>query len=136
MNEITAVKLGLKRDRSDLWELPVEPLVSVSGSNKIVTRDIAKNRLYGSVKELWARGDYRVTIQGIFIGAGQYPTEDVERLERLLTADRSLMIDCLLTNTVGVQLIAVESWDFPETPGLENQRYTINALSDFDFELI
>jgi hypothetical protein len=132
------VRLGLKRDGSDLWTLPIEPIISVRGRNLIVRRNISKKKGVGSVKELWSQDDYSISIRGIFISSvsGEFPESDLSTLKRLLEAKQSLVISCKLTDILGVTLVAVEDWELPETSGLENQYYRLSGYSDQDFELI
>lgn len=54
----------------------------------------------------------------------------------MLKRGQSLAIDCWLLGNLGINQIAIESWDFPATQGVENQSFTITGYSDFDFELL
>ncbi len=130
------VQLGLKRDGSDLWTLPLEPVVSVKGGKTLIRRNIAKGQGLGTVKEQWSQDDYEISIDGLLQGDGVFPEQDMSRLDALLKAGQSLMIRSLLTDIVGVGLICISSWDYPATPGLENQAYRISGYSDQDFDLI
>jgi hypothetical protein len=132
------VRLGLKRDGSDLWTLPIEPLVSIRGAKNIIKRNIAKGVGIGTVKEQFSQDDYQITIQGLFTNfddSSKLPEADMARLQRLLEAGQSLTIRCKLLDIVGVTLLAVETWEYPATPGMANQAYTVNGLSDHDFDL-
>ncbi|MGA0556528.1 DUF6046 domain-containing protein [Larkinella sp. VNQ87] len=131
-------RIGLTRDNSDFWTLPIEPLVSVRGRNMIVRRNISKKNGIGSVKELWSQDDYSISVRGIFVSEklGEFPEENLSKLKKLLEAKRSLVISCRLTDILGITLMAVEEWELPETSGLENQYFRISGYSDQDFELI
>ena len=74
----------------------------------------------------------------MFISAseGKYPESDVAKLKSLFVKGQSLVIRCKLLDTLGVNLICVESIDLPATPGQENQAFSISVLSDQDFDLV
>lgn len=132
------VQIGLRRDGSDLWVLPIEPTVSVRASKTIIKRAVqsAAGRR-GSVKEEWAVDDYQITVNGLFQSPdGRFPAGDVARLDALLKEGGPLQIRCLLLDVLGITQLAVESWDFPETSGLENQTYAFSGSSDEDIELL
>lgn len=129
--------LGLKRDGSDLWTLPWEPLVSVRGRNVVVRSVVAKRRERGTVKQLWTTDDYAVSIEGRF----QATTEDellgqIERLRKLCEAPQSLYVQCPALEPYGITLLAVEDWELPFTAGEWNQDYRLLAFSDNDFDLL
>ena len=50
---IMPVRLKLS-DWGDWWTIPIEPLVSVTGSNVVVKRTVAKAKYRGSIKERWS----------------------------------------------------------------------------------
>lgn len=122
------------------WRLPVDPLVSVNGKNVIKRRYVAKSSNRGSIKECWSQDDYDVNISGVIIA------EDAEKLAEHLGNLRKVcnMVESVeivseyLNNpsTFGINRIAIESYDFPFTKGLENQSFTIKAYSDDSYELL
>ena len=132
------VRLGLKRDGSDLWTLPLEPLVSVSGGKTIVRRNVAKGKGFGSVKEQWSQDDYEISIEGLLQSSelDSYPEAYLSKLKTFLTQGQSLVIHCKILDLLGVDLLCIEKWSFPSTAGIENQQYTISGYSDQDFDLI
>ena len=131
------VRIGLKKDGSDLWTLPLEPIVTVKGSKTIVRRNIAKAHGTGTVKEAWSMDDYEVTVSGLFqsIEEGKFPERYVSKLQAFMKPMQPIVIHCKLLDVVGVNLLCVHSWDFPATSGIENQEYVFNAYSDQYFEL-
>lgn len=137
-----AVQLGTKLDGSDLWTLPIEPIVSIDAANEVVRRGVAKGYLHGSVKESWNRADYEISIDGVFIadpnadGSQNTPSNKVAKLNDWLSRGKSLKIVSQATQDVGVDQVAVLAWSFPHTPGVQNQRYSIKCVSDYPFELI
>ena len=122
------------------WRLPVDPLVSVSGKNVIKRRYVAKSSNRGSIKECWSQDDYDVNISGVIIA------EDTEKLAEHLgnlrkvcnMAESVEIVSEFLNNpsTFGINRIAIESYDFPFTKGLENQSFTIKAYSDDSYMLL
>ncbi|RIV21397.1 hypothetical protein DYU11_18500 [Fibrisoma montanum] len=131
------VYLGLSRAQNDLYLFPLEPLISVKGRNVITERQIAKNRGVGSVKEQFGTGDYTIEIRGMLQNKeGTYPESDITKLTKLFTAGKSLVIVSQLTSICNIELMCVTEWEFPETPGLENQAFVIRGVSDEDFQLL
>ena len=122
------------------WRLPVDPLVSVNGKNVIKRRYVAKSSNRGSIKECWSQDDYEISISGVIIA------EDAEKLAVHLSNLRKVcnmaesveIVSEFLNNpsTFGINHIAIESYDFPFTKGLENQSFTIKAYSDDSYELL
>ena len=120
--------------------LPVDPLVSVNGKNVIKRRYVAKSSNRGSIKECWSQDDYEISISGVIIA------EDAEKLAVHLSNLRKLcnmaesveIVSEFLNNpsTFGINRIAIESYDFPFTKGLENQSFTIKAYSDDSYKLL
>lgn len=122
------------------WRLPVDPLVSVSGKNVIKRRYVAKSSNRGSIKECWSQDDYEISISGVIIA------EDAEKLAVHLSNLRKVcnmaesveVVSEFLNDprTFGINRIAIESYDFPFTKGLENQSFTIKAYSDDSYKLL
>lgn len=124
--------------------LPYEPLVSISGKNTIVRRNVAKaNGLIGSVKERWNQADYEITITGVLVGSiitgsvgDCYPIEDFERLRDYMTKAAALKVYCDPLQLLGINKIVIEDFNFPFTKGENVQAYEIKAYSDFAHNLL
>lgn len=131
------VRLGLKRDGSDLWTLPLEPMVSVKGSKTIIRENIAKAVGSGTVKEGWSLDDYEISIEGLLqsVDLNKFPEADFSKLQSFLKPLQSIVIHCKLLDLLGINLMCVASWDYPATPGVENQTYSFSGFSDQYFEL-
>lgn len=132
-------------EKSEFWTLPVEPLVSISGGNKIARRMVAKassdskvkNR--GTIKERWAQDDYNITIDGIFINSDNsnvYPEEDVVKLREICESASVVEIECDLLKYFDVTRMVIVTYDFPFTKGEQNQRFVISGYSDDLFDLL
>jgi hypothetical protein len=123
-----------------LWLLPIEPLVAVRGRNVITRRTIAKlkDRSFGSVKELWTKDDYEIIITGMLYDhtkPNELPQQLITRLDGLCSLKKPLYAQCALLEALGASQIIIESWEFPPTPNIGYQAYSIKAFSDQNFNL-
>ena len=122
------------------WRLPVDPLVSVNGKNVIKRRYVAKSSNRGSIKECWSQDDYDVNISGVIIAEDAVKlAEHLSNLRKVCNMAESVEIVSEFLNnpsTFGINRIAIESYDFPFTKGLENQSFTIKAYSDDSYKLL
>lgn len=141
--------LTFKRGDGDRFLLPYEPMVNISGGNKIVRRDIAKAKtkegqlLGGTVKERFTQRDYEITITGALHGSiltgnveDCFPLADFEKLRDYMTAAQSLEILCEPLNVLKIFNIVIEDFSFPFTKGENVQAYEIKAYSDIDYKLL
>ena len=129
--------LSMRLEGEDWWLLPLEPMVTISGKNVIVKKQVSKGSVRGSIKERWSQDDYSISIEGIFInpdGDG-YPDEDVKELRRLCEAGK-VEVMCPLFEIFSIDQMVIESFDFPFTPGTANQGYKIQAISDDIYKLL
>jgi len=123
------------------WQLPFDPVVSVTGKNTLIRRNVLKvnndneNRR-GSVKELWSQDDYEVNIAGVLIGNNIFPEDELRKLRQYLEARKVLMVYSELLCVFGIERIAIEDYSLPFTKGIENQMYTIKGYSDNLFDLL
>lgn len=128
--------------------LPNAPLISVSGSNNIVTTQIAGRK--GTVKELINTNDHRITIKGMLTSTASnalaaagspspddlYPFIQVGLLKKACTQKENILVVNPFLLSLGITRIVVESYDFPDMEGFPGvQPYTINAVSDDDPKL-
>lgn len=125
------------------WRLPVDPLISVNGKNVIKRRYVSKagkDGRRGSVKECWSQDDYDITIAGVLIAEDNASLiEMLNNLQKVYQKAEAVSVYCEFlnnANTFGIQKIAIESYDFPFTKGMENQSFTIKAYSDDSYELL
>lgn len=122
------------------WELPIDPVVTVSCKNEIVKRNVLKVKQNnverrGSVKELWSQGDYEISISGVLISNNdnELPEDDLKKLRAFCEHRGALQVYSPLFTVFNITKICIESYDFPFTKGMENQMFSIKAVSD-DFE--
>lgn len=138
-------------EKGNKWLLPYEPMISISGKNTIIRRNVAKAKstnvdgisLGGSIKERWNQADYEITITGVLIGSlltGSvkecYPISDFEKLRNFMIAPKSLKVFCEPLQLLGINQIVIEDFSFPFTKGENVQAYEIKAYSDFDYKLL
>ena len=130
------LRFKLEQAGAEEWFFPLEPMISLTGQNIIVRRQVNKGKVKGSIKERWSQDDYNVTIQGILIGFdSKYPEGDVSRLRSFCEAGQVIAINPLL-EIFGISRLVIESWDIPHTVGTTNQNYTIKAYSDDIYKLL
>lgn len=118
-----------------VWQCPVDPLVSVSGKNNIVRRYVAKSRNHGSVKELWSRDDFEVTITGVLLNLPD--NEELKNIRAICESEEAVGIICqYLNDTYNINYLAIESFEFPFTKGEGNYQFTIKGYSDEDYPIL
>ena len=103
-------------------------------------RDIARGEIRGTVKEMWQRSDWKISVSGVISTRGEGETEQmryyIKRLLDILNAEESLIIECdVLNNDFDITRVCVESYDFPFTKGKENQSFTLSLISDDSYNL-
>lgn len=120
------------------WLFPIEPLISISGKNVIVKRNVAKSERRGTIKERWAEDDFRISIQGSFVSPdlSVYPEKDVQRLMYYIRQKHPIYVKNELLAMLDIHQIVVESFSFPFSKGENVQNYTIEAVSDELYNLL
>jgi hypothetical protein len=119
------------------WLLPVEPLISISGKNTIVRRNVAKSEWRGTIKERWAEDDLLINIQGRFVHSDlyTYPSQELSTLYRAITQRKAIEVKNELLQLMNVHQIVIEPYSFPFSKGENVQNYSIDAYSDDLYEL-
>ncbi len=121
------------------WQLPLEPLIAISASKKIVKTSLAGNTRRGSVKEIINTNDYVITLRGVIINevSNDYPFDDVERLRELYEVNEAVTIVNALTKILAIENVVITGLKLPEMIGHPNaQAYELDMISDEDFVLI
>ena len=112
-------------------------LIDVSQQKQIIKTEI--QGVGGTVKEYISKGDYQITIRGALVSESSvmYPTTQVQQLKEYLEAETSIGIASrFLDDIFDIQSIVVESFDFPQVEGTQNQQlFSISAVSDEPIEL-
>lgn len=123
--------------------LPYEPLITISGSNTIVKRKVAKAKNFvGTVKEHYSQDDWEISITGFLFGAIErgtvekcFPREDFIKLRDYFKG-ASCQVFCEPLQLLGINEIVIEDITFPFTKGENVQAYELKVLSDFTSELL
>lgn len=133
---ILPLSLGITEDAE--WTFPIEPLISISGKNIIVKRNVAKSEGRGTIKERWAEDDFAINIQGSFVhkDLNTYPENDVQSLMRYIKYKRALYVKNELLALLDIHQIVIENYSFPFSKGENVQNYVIDAVSDHGYTLL
>lgn len=124
---------------STWWQFPIEPVITINSGNKIVRRNVLKSGYTdldrrGSVKELWSREDYEISISGVFISTEEgLPEDEIRTLRSYCEARESIEVQSALLTLFNIRKISIEQYNFPFTKGMRNQLFVIKAYSD-DFD--
>ena len=127
-------KIGISLD--DMFWLPNEPLINISGSNRIIRTELTK--LKGSVKERMQLSDYVISISGIIINeeSDDYPAEMVTKI-REICENGSCYVESDLLKVFNITKLAIEGFKFPSRETSQGEQdYSITAYSDYEIELI
>jgi hypothetical protein len=140
----------LSIDNGATWFLlPYEPMISISGKNNIIKRNVAKynvensNSFFGTIKERWSQDDYEITITGVLMGSllrgnmeDCFPRADFEKLKKILTHAKEVRVTCAPLELLGINKIVIEDFTFPFTKGENVQAYDIKVVSDTSYNLL
>lgn len=120
----------------DMWEFPVEVIVSVKGQQKRIDRyPMRAGKGNGSIKERWSLDDYSVEIKGTLVDLenGVYPEKDTFVLREILEHGQA-KVECPLLRIWGIERLVFDGWDIPFTIGVPLQEFSISAKSDNLFD--
>ena len=119
------------------WLFPIEPLISVSGKNIIIRRNVAKSERRGTIKERWAEDDLQINIQGSLVHSDlqTYPSQELSTLHQAITQRKAIEVKNELLQLLNVHQIVVEPYSFPFSKGENVQNFSIDAFSDDLYEL-
>ncbi len=128
--------LSLRIPNNEPWEIPTEPMISISGGHKITRRYPNRPEKGGSIKERWGSDDFKITVKGVFVNfsGDDYPEEEVKQLRKYCEYNGALEAKNLLLGLFGVTRIVINTYDLPFMQGLRFQPYTLNAWSDQLFD--
>jgi hypothetical protein len=124
------------------WELPLDSVISISGKNTLIRRNVLKvnntdSDRRGTIKELWSQDDYEIQIAGIFKrDDGQFPETEIAKIRKYVEGRKTLMVKSNLFTLFNITKIAIEDYSIPFTKGIENQMYNIKAYSDDMHDLL
>lgn len=122
----------------ETFDLPNEPLLSISLTKTIVeTATVGKYRK-GTVKEYITTDDYQIVIRGVCVNEEdfeKYPSEQVAILRKVFDINDSLeVVGNKFFELFGIRSIVLKEINFDEMAGQQGlQKYVITAVSDQDF---
>lgn len=144
LNKISALgyrfimPVGFKID-GKLYQLPWEPVMSISSKKTIVETPLSGNTRRGTVKEIINAEDYEISLSGICYDHTHtgYPIDQVELLKTLDDYLGSMEIISGLTDLFDIKKVVVKSLSLPAMQGKPYaQNYGMELVSDEDFILI
>lgn len=129
--------LSFKIPKGQWWLFPIEPLISITGRNVIVKRNVSKSEKRGTIKERWAEDDFKITIEGKLEheDLNTYPSNYLTELHEILKNKNAIRVKNELFALLGIHQIVVESYSFPFSKGENVQNFIIEAYSDDLYEL-
>ena len=132
---LTLLMEGQKKGSVDDDLILESAIVAISNTKNIVKTQI-ENR-DATVKEYISRGDYNISIKGVFAFKGlDWPRESVSLFRQYMELKTSIKVTHDLLNQMGIHDIVVESFDIPENTFINLIPYTIQAVSDEPVEFI
>lgn len=143
-NQFFPLSFRRRSESEAYFTLPYEPIISISSTNNIVKRTVAKNvDIPGTIKERFSQGDYKITITGSLFGEKSvgrqeecFPREHFELLKQYCTHPQGLEVRCEPLQLLGINHIVVEEFRFPFTKGENVQAYIMECVSDFTADFL
>lgn len=117
--------------------LPNEPLITVTGSKKIIKTVVSG--LKGTVKEEIGLGDYNVNVKGVVINenSDEFPEDEVRKIKNLFEKPGALEVKSPFLALFGIDMIVLQRCTFSGIAGEQSQQaYQFNAISDRSVELV
>lgn len=129
--------LSLRLPDGSWWLFPIEPLISISGKNVVIKRNVAKSEKRGTIKERWAEDDLKIIIDGKLEheDLDTYPEEQLRKLHQAVTQRKAVEVKNELLQLLDIHQVVVETFSFPFSKGENVQNFTIEAYSDDLYEL-
>lgn len=125
---------------SEIFQLPNEPLISMSLQKTIVETATVGTERIGTVKEYICTEDYQIFIRGVCVNESPderevYPSDQVEMIQKMfLINDRLNVVTNPFLELFSIRSVVLKSIDWEEMAGQQGlQKFTISAVSDNDF---
>ena len=125
--------------KGKIFELPNEPLISISFAKTIVKTATVGKKRRGTVKEFITIDDEIINIKGVCVNVENpdlYPADQVALLKELFDINDALEVESnAFFELFGVRKLVIEDLKFDEMTGESAglQTYSISAISDQDF---
>lgn len=120
-------------------DFAIEPIISISGANKIVRRYPQKAKKGGSIKERWSSNDYKIKIKGIFLDTknDEYPAQEVRKLRQICEYQGAVeVVENPLFEIFNISRIVIKDFNIPFTVGEHAQSYELSCWSDEMFDAL
>lgn len=126
--------------KGETFQLPNEPLISMSLLKTIVETATVGTERIGTVKEYICTEDYQISIRGVCVNEDSderdvYPSDQVEMIQKMfLINDRLEVTTNPFLELFGIRSVVLKSIDWEEMAGEQGlQKFSITAVSDNDF---
>ncbi|MEC3875933.1 DUF6046 domain-containing protein [Chryseobacterium salviniae] len=126
--------------KGETFDLPNEPLISMSLQKTIVETATVGTERIGTVKEYICTEDYQITIRGVCVNDDPderdvFPSDQVEMIQSMfLINDRLEVVTNPFLELFEIRSVVLKSINWEEMAGEQGlQKYTITAVSDNDF---
>lgn len=123
----------------NVLSLPLEPMVEVRMGKNILMTPLSGKQVHGTVKELVSREDAAIRLSGVLLFEGEkgteLPVKQMKRLNQIFRLDESVQINNALLNGFGITRVVVRSLEVKPVERMQMLSYTMELLSDYDFEL-
>ena len=118
------------------WEVPTEPMISISGKHRIIKRYPNRSNFGGSIKERWSSDDFSITIKGVLVNFKEerYPEDQVKKLREVCQHKGVIHVENTLCRIFGIRQMVIERFEIPFTQGIHLQSYHISGYSDQLFD--
>ncbi len=123
----------------ELWQLPNEPILTLSTQKKIVSTPLAGNDSRGTVKEFISEGDWTINIEGLCIDPKKqsFPEEQVSLVNHVQEQRQAMIMKNYLTELNDIKKVVVQSFKWKRLVASPYAiGYTLKLISDYDFDLI
>lgn len=123
----------------ELFQLPNEPIITLSTQKKIVSTELAGNDGRGTVKEFISEGDWVINIDGLCIDQSKtgFPETQVALVNYIQEQKDIIVLKNYLTELNGIKQVIVQSFKWKRLIGTPYSiGYSLKLISDFEFDLI
>ncbi len=123
----------------ELWQLPNEPIITLSTQKKIVSTELAGNDSRGTVKEFISQGDWVINIDGICIDESKqsFPDEQVTLVNYIQEQRERMVMKNYLTELNDIKHVVVAGFKWKRLVGTPfSIGYSLKLISDYEFDLI
>lgn len=131
----TTLTLGYEGEK---YDLPNEPLISLSLKKTIVETATVGTHRQGTVKEYINTEDWQLALRGVAMdleNPDNYPSEQIDTLNNLFAINDAVeVVSNVFLGLFGIDRIILKDFEIDAMPGHQAaQKYTLNAVSEQSF---